>query len=69
MLIHFAEHLGKDYIDGCIREIKEMGGTVKQQDELIISINIVKRRNYQFVVQFLRQEERVGNLRLEAVDE
>jgi len=29
----------------------------------------VKRRNYQFVVQFLRQEERVGNLRLEAVDE
>ena len=69
MLIHFAEHVGQDYVEGCISEIEEMGGTVEQQDELTFSVNILTRRNYPFVIQFLRQEERVGSLWLEAVDE
>ena len=68
MLIHFADHVSKDHVKGCIREIEEMGGTVEQQDELTISVNILKRRNYPFIVQFLKQEEHVGNLWLKIAE-
>ena len=65
MLIHFSEHVGTSYVEGCIREIEEMGALVEPQDKLTFSANVLKPRNYPFVVDFLRHEERIGNLRLE----
>ena len=69
MLIHFSEHVGKDYVEGCILEIEEMGAIVEHQDKLTYSLNVLKQRHYRFVVEFLRQEERIGALRFDATEE
>jgi hypothetical protein len=66
MLIHFAEHVGRGYVNGCVAEIEEMGATVEQKDELTFSVGVRKRKNYPFVIQFLRQEEQRGGLSFDA---
>ena len=65
MLIHFAEHVGESYVEGCVSEIEEMGAVVEHRDKLTFSAVVPKARNPDFVVEFLRQEERRGTLRLE----
>lgn len=69
MLIHFSEHVGNSYVEGCIGEIEEMGALVEPRDQLTFTANVLRPRDYPFVVEFLRHEERVGNLRLETVEE
>lgn len=69
MLIHFSEHVGKDYVRGCILEIEEMGAVVEHEDQLTFSVNVPKRSHYPFVVEFLQQEERAGKLRLDAAEQ
>lgn len=69
MLIHFSEHVGKSYVKGSILELEEMGAIVEHQDELTFSVTVPKQSHYQFVVEFLRQEERIGALRFDATEE
>lgn len=68
MLIHFNEHVGESYIEGCVDEIEEMGASIEPQDKLTFSVVVLKPKNHPFVLEFLQNEERAGNLRLENVE-
>ena len=69
MLIRCSEHVGKSYVNGCILELEEMGATVERQDQLMFSVTVLRRRHYQYVIEFLRQAERIGALRFDATEE
>ena len=65
MKIRFSEHVTQSNREGIIGEIAEIAAA-EQLDEDSYFIRVPKAKWYPSVVEFLRKEERIGNLELDA---
>lgn len=64
MRIRFADHITASHREGILAEIADMV-TAEQLDEDSYVITVVKEKWYLPVLQFLRDEEGIGNLELD----
>lgn len=64
MKIRFSEHIPQSHREGIIGEIAEIM-TAEQLDKDTYFIRIPEAKWYSAVVEFLRREERIGNLELD----
>lgn len=62
MKIRFSEHIPPSHREGILGEIEGMGATPQRLDEDEYFITFPKSTRYSFVVEFLRDEQRIGNL-------
>lgn|GEM_PF-3509829 len=65
MKIRFSEHISQGLREGILGEIEERGASAERLDQDVYSITVSKSTKFSFVVDFLRNEQQIGNLELD----
>jgi len=65
MKVRLSEHITQSHREGILSEIVGMGATAERIDEDWYFITAAKPAWYAFAAEFLRGEQRLGNLELD----